>query len=148
MSISFLLLILNCFTITAQMQQELLQGTWNFDYNNSVANMEESAKAILLKIPVAQGKLESSYRNRQITFNANGNYIFRLSDGREDTGTWAINGTSGTAIALVNSQGRVQNLTVLMLSSKALILKPVNDGKGKPMFSKWYFIKTKLKKDE
>lgn len=139
--IAVILLIFNSTTIIAQTQQEQLQGTWNFDYNNSVANMDENAKAILLKVPAAQGKLESSYRNRQIAFNTNDTYLFHLSDGREDTGTWTISNTGGTVISLTNSQGHVQHLTVIMLSSTALVLKPENDGKGKPMFSKWYFIK-------
>lgn len=137
-----LLLFLNCLVTKAQTTKEQLTGTWSFDLNSSIANMDESAKAILLKVPVAHGKLESSYKNRQIAFNANDSYLFHLSDGREETGTWTINNMGGTVITLTNSQGHVQNLTVIMLSSTALVLKPDTEGKGKPMFSKWYFIKS------
>lgn len=138
--ISILLLIFNSLDLSAQNQKELLAGTWNFDFQNSVANMEQSAKTVLAKNPSAMAKLESTYRNRQILFIADGNYIFQLSNGKQDRGTWSGTNTN-RAITITNSQGFVQNFTIVLISPTALILQPEADGKMRPMFSKWYFTK-------
>ncbi|GGF30325.1 lipocalin family protein [Flavobacterium limi] len=138
--ISITLLVLNCLTLSAQTQKEQLTGIWNFDFHASTANMEEKAKTILAKNPAVQAKLESNYRNRQIIFNADGNYIFHLHDGKEERGTWTSNNTN-RSITMTTSQGHTQNLTIILISPTVMILEPEANGKMIPMLSRWYFTK-------
>lgn len=140
-NISVLLLLFNCFTITAQTQQEQLLGTWTFDFESSKANMEEKAKTVLQKMPSAKEKLEKAYKNRQITFGSDGSYLLRLADGSQIKGTWTVNNTAqSNSITITASQNQIQHLVIIMLSDNTLILKQ-EDTKGTPMFSKWYFTK-------
>lgn len=140
-NISVLLLLFNCFVITAQTQQEQLLGTWTFDFESSKTNMEEKAKTILQKMPSAQEKLEKAYKNRQITFGSDGSYILRLADGNQTTGTWIVDSTAqNNSITITTSQNQIQHLVIIMFSKNILVLKQ-DDTKGTPMFSKCYFTK-------
>lgn len=138
-SIAFLILIFNCYSVTAQIQREQLVGTWVFDYESSMANMDENAKKVLAKSPTLQGRLESSYRNRQIILAIDGSYSLHLPDGKQVLGTWELDTNGNTVI--IHYQNQNENLSIVTVLSTALVLKPVIDGNVKPMFSTWYFTK-------
>ena len=138
------LLIFNGLVLRSQTQKEQFIGTWDFDFNASIANMEVKAKAILQKIPAVQGKLEKAYKNRQITFGIDGHYVLHLADGRKTNGTWTFDSTAtrNNSITLISSENQIQKMIVIFISIDKLILKPQDDSSnGKPMFSQWYFTK-------
>ncbi|WP_140487076.1 hypothetical protein [Flavobacterium sp. GSA192] len=141
--IGVLLVIFNYSVSRAQTQNDQLIGTWIFDFNASVFNMEEKAKAIIQKLPAVQEKLEKSYKNRQITFGVDGHYTLYLSDGRQTNGIWTFDSTAtrNNTIDLITSENQIQKFIVLFISTDKLILKPQDDSNGKPMFSQWYFTK-------
>lgn len=138
--IVFLILIFNCYSVTAQIQKEQLVGTWIFDYPTSVANMDVGAKKVYEKNQKLQVGLESSFRNRQLSFYSDGNYLLRLATGKQVPGTWNVKAINGNKI-LMSSLKHTENLTVVMLSATSLVLKPINNGKAKPILGTWYFTK-------
>lgn len=139
-NIGLFILIFNCYSSTAQTQREQLVGTWVFDYETSLTHMDEQAKKALAKIPTMQGRLESGFKNRRITLASDGNYLLHLPDGKEVAGTWELDTINGNGI-IIHYQYQIENLSIILLSSQALVLKPENNGNAKPMLSTWYFTK-------
>ncbi|WP_140487125.1 hypothetical protein [Flavobacterium sp. GSA192] len=134
------LFIFSCNAGFAQIQKEQLVGTWIFDYPISVANMDAGAKKVYEKNQRLQVGLESSFKNRQLTFDSRGNYLLRLASGKQVPGTWNVNAINGSKL-LMSSSKHTENLTVVMLSATSLVLKPINNGKAKPILGTWYFTK-------
>ena len=135
-----LLLICNCFILTAQTKKEMLIGSWVFDFEKATENMDIKAKEVLVKIPSAQNDLKKSYLNRRIVFSSDGNYVLLLANGNQTTGKWMFNNASEDSLTLTISE-KAGNFDLILLSSSSLILKLRNQGSGKPMFSQWYFTK-------
>lgn len=139
-TIIFLILIFNCYSVSAQIQREQLVGTWVFDYESSMVNMDEKAKKVQAKSPTLQGRLERSYKNRQITLFDNGIYLLRLPGGKQVEGNWTVHAVNGNRI-IIKTETHVQNFIIVRLSQTELVLRLINDGKAKPMFATWYFTK-------
>lgn len=137
--IILVIFVLNCYVLSAQIQREQLVGNWVFDYDTSMANMPENAKTILLNSSVVKGGLESTFRNRKVTFNTDGSYFLVLIDGREMSGTWNLSGENNNLIT-ITTQNQIENISVLMLTNSGLVLKPEGD-KVSPFFLQWYFTK-------
>lgn len=138
--IALLVLILSCYTGFAQIKKEQLIGTWVFDYPASVANMEAGAKKVVAQTPKLQVGLEKSFRNRQLSFYSDGNYLLRLQSGKQVTGTWNMNAINGSKLLMSSSQ-HTANLTVVQVTTTSLVLKAINNGKTKPILATWYFTK-------
>lgn len=135
-----LILIFNCYSITAQSQKKQLIGNWIFDYEKSLVNIDGNAKKALTKLSGMESKLERSYRNRQITFYDNGNFLLRIPNGKKIEGNWEMN-TENSKVILIKTQTFQQNLILVKNLPTELVLRPVNTGKAKPMFATWYFKK-------
>lgn len=136
----FVILIFSSYSSVAQIQRDQLVGTWVFDYSSSVANMDAGAKKVYEKNQKLQVGLERSFRNRQLIFDDKGNYLLRLASGKQVPGTWNMNAINGSKL-LMSSSKHTENLTVVMLSATSLVLKPMNNGKAKPILGTWYFTK-------
>lgn len=137
--IVLVILVLNGYLLSAQIQREHLVGNWVFDYETSMANMPENAKTILLNSSIVKGGVESTFRNRKVTFNTDGSYFLVLIDGREMSGTWNLSGENNNRIT-ITTQNQIENISVLMLTSSGLVLKPEGDNVN-PFFTQLYFTK-------
>lgn len=125
----------------AQTQQEHLIGTWTLDYALTEANMKVSEKAHFEAMPLERAeRIKSSYQGRQITFYAHGNYLRKLADGREYSGTWQLNETQDVLI-ITDIKGRTQYQTIETLTADYLVLAPQSQGKKRLLISKWHFNK-------
>ena len=89
----------------AQSTQELLIGTWSFNYDSSISKMEAEMKVRLETMPQTQrSSIEKAYKNRKITFYANGNYLISISDGSQAAGSWILT-ENGNTIKMTSSKG-------------------------------------------
>lgn len=140
-SISLLLLVLNCLTLTAQTKREQLVGTWVFDYEVSIAKMDDKAKKYYdIMQEVSKSRFEKSFKDRKLSFNADGSFLQQTADGRSIIGTWVLS-SDHQNIIMTNQQGSILDLKIKTLSASLLVLKPKNNGKGQKMLSEWDFIK-------
>ncbi len=117
----------------------LLQGSWTFDYDTSLANIDAQSKKRVSKMkPAIKNMLKQSYRNRQLTFFKNGEYLQVFSNGKEQTGNWS---DRGFVLEIKNNKGRGKRFRVVLLSDSKLVLRPLTKGKLKAVFTNWYLIK-------
>jgi hypothetical protein len=122
--------------------KDLLIGTWVFDLEASKPDMEVNAKIMIEKNLSAHNRLIKDYKGRQLTFTKEGHFLLHLADGRETQGIWEVYEVNGIDIVkLTSSQSHIQNLSILMISNQSLIVKQEHNGKGTPVFPKWYFLK-------
>lgn len=140
-TIILLILIFDCYSITAQIKNKQLVGNWVFDYEKSFSNMDSNAKKALTRITGMQSKLESSYRNRKITFYDNGNYILHIPNGKKVEGNWNMNNEKANNVIIKTKKQQQQNLNIINNTPTELVLMPENSGNAKPFFSIWYFKK-------
>lgn len=140
-SIVFFALIFNCCSGIAQIKQEQLIGMWVFDYTASISKMEEKAKIHYDKMQeVSKNRFEKSFKDRKLTFNADGSFLQKTSDGISISGVWALS-ADGQSIIMTNKQGSILELKIENITASLLILKPVNTVKEQAVLLEWYFIK-------
>lgn len=121
----------------------LLVGTWIFDYDDSVKNMEASSKMHLDSVAQTRREMiEKSYRGRLVTFSDNGNYEQTLADGHTAIGTWELSKNEKSVI-ITDPNGNKYTQKIKSLSDSRLVLKPIVEGKVKMLISKWNFVKYK-----
>ena len=146
---SFFILIFSVISISVNAQnntnkstKDLLVGSWVFDLEASKPNMELKVKTMIEKNQAAYSRLEKDYRGRRLTFSTDGRFLLQLADGRQTQGSWELYKVNGVEIVKLTSlQNHVQNLSIQMLSNQSLVVKQEHNGKGAPVFSKWYFTK-------
>ena len=146
---SFFILIFSVISISVNAQnntnkstKDLLVGSWVFDLEASKPNMELKVKTMIEKNQAAYSRLEKDYRGRRLTFSTDGRFLLQLADGRQTQGSWELYKVNGVEIVKLTSlQNHVQNLSIQMLSNQSLVVKQEQNGKGAPVFSKWYFTK-------
>ena len=121
----------------------LLVGTWIFDYDQSVKNMETSSKVHLDSVAQdRKERIEKSYKGRLVTFSDVGSYEQSLADGRITKGTWGLSKNKKSVI-ITDPNGNKYTQKIKLLSDTQLVLKPVLEGKAKMLISEWNFIKSK-----
>ena len=127
-------------TTSAQTIQEQLIGDWSFNYEASYATVEAKTKTHLEDMQtVRRERIENSFRNRKMTFLADGTFQLTLSDGRGFTGTWALR--DNNTLDINNPNGEVTSHNIESLSTTTLILEPESSGIRKHMFPQWHFTK-------
>jgi len=124
-----------------QSTASLLVGTWSFNYEDSFKKMEPSATKGYSRMPQArQQTIEKSYKGRKITFNADGNYLQVLADGRKATGRWTLI-KNDKSIEITDPNGNKYLQRIEEITSTALVLKPENLGTSKMFISEWHYTK-------
>lgn len=142
-TIGVLLLVFNCFALSAQIQKEQLVGTWVFNYDVSFKKMEQPLKVIYDDITQEQRlTIEKNYRDRKAIFAADGSYKQILSDGRESIGRWELN-KNNTVVEITDPNGNKYIQKIKILTDTELILEPENSGDSKMFLKEWSFIKIK-----
>ena len=139
--IIFLLLGFGISTNAQNAEADLI-GTWAFDYEASASKMESTVKTRIDSMPAERrAKIESNYRGRSLTFNADGSFSLSLADGRGYTGTWGLDSGSNT-LTMTTPRGTVDSHKIKSLTGGNLVLRPETDGrKGKPMIPEWHYNK-------
>lgn len=146
---NFFILIFSVISISVNAQnntnkktKDLLMGSWTFDLEASKPNMEIKIKTMIEKNQASYSRLEKDYKGRQLIFSTDGRFILHLADGRQTQGNWEVYKANGLeSIQLTSLQNHVQDLSIQMLSNQSLVVKQEYNGKGTPVFSKWYFTK-------
>lgn len=134
-------LIINSLRISAQTKQELLIGTWVFNYELSMANiMPEAKKSLDLMSDSDKIKFEKAYKGRKIIFRSDGSFKQELSDGLVISGLWTFDDNGGNIIMSIG-QNQSQTLIIKSLFSTSLIVLLDSKNKKKPIISEWYFTK-------
>lgn len=102
---------------------DLLVGTWTFNYNDSQKKIEKSTKSKFDSLTKQQRTaMEAIYKDRQITFGNDGNFVLTLADGRKFTGTWKLNDKE-KAIDITAPNGNVFTQNIKKLTVTELVLK-------------------------
>jgi len=138
-----LLMVFSLWTVDSAAQKtidiNLLHGSWSFDYDTSFENMDTKSKKHVSKMkPAIKKMLEQNYRNRQLTFSKNREYLQVFSNGKERIGSWS---SADTVLEIKNRKGRSKRFRLVLLSPTNLVLRPLTKGKLKAVFKNWYFIK-------
>ncbi len=147
--IAIVLLILTSFTTQNVLSQnkidtELLTGTWVFDYDKTIAEMDPEKLEDFNKItsnPARLSLIEETYKNRKIFFLERGHYIQEQANGNKIEATWKIK--NGNIIKLLNTKGSGKSYQIVKLNNDQLILitGTVSNRKRTPLFSTCYFKK-------
>ncbi len=133
-------LTLSLFSSHAQTTQEQLVGTWTFNYQESLDNMNADSKTAFNKIPSPlKQKIEANYKKRKITFNSDGSYQQVLVNGYAITGVWTLRNKN--IIEITDGKGNLNKQKIEELTDTRLILKPQDVGMGKSTIKQWYFTK-------
>ncbi|WP_117885615.1 hypothetical protein [Aureibaculum luteum] len=120
---------------------DLLLGTWTFDYDSSLKNIDKSNKSQFDSLPKQQrSEMKSIYLNRQIVFEADGNFTLLLADKRKSTGTWKLS-ENDKYILFTSPNGKVFIQKIEKLSATDLIVKLKEVGDIKAFISKLHYTK-------
>lgn len=134
-------LIFNSLRISAQTKQELLAGTWVFNYELSMANIiPEAKKSLDLMSDLNKVKFEKAYKGRKIIFRPDGSFTQEILNGPSISGLWTIENNERNIILNI-VQKQIQSLEIKSLSPTSLVVTLVNSDKMRPIISDWYFTK-------
>ena len=127
---------------SATVNEQKLFGTWQMDYDKSVAHNENDEKNTLnnLKQDFRQ-ILENNYRGRQFIFDENGLLKIIQGNGQVISGKWKLI-SDGKRILINNDKGDARQFKIQSLDDNELVLKQVVFGERvKHFFTQWYFEK-------
>lgn len=137
---AFLILVFHCYSISAQVQQEQLIGTWVFDYSKSIDKIDEQAQKDYALMPdVIKNQFEQSYRGRKLIFNTNGSFIQQTIDGKQILGSWKLDNNQN--ISVTSPQGGTIVFKIVVLSDVILVLQLQKKGNQQIILSQWYLNK-------
>ena len=98
-------------------------------------------KVRLETMPQTQrSSIEKAYKNRKITFYANGNYLISISDGSQAAGSWILT-ENGNTIKMTSSKGSAFIQNIERLFPTQLVLKPRLNGQEKAFITEWHYTK-------
>jgi len=131
-------------SLTAQSSEEqTLIGTWVFDYERSVAQMDTVARKFFNKmsrIPRRISRFESRYKGRKLTFGSDRSYLLEFSDGNKIDATWSLKDKN--KIVVKSSNNSSANYKIVVLTGNELIIEiPPRRGQSSALLSKYYYKK-------
>ena len=128
--------------VSSQETSTLLTGTWTFDYQESVQQMDAASKMHLDSVSsVRRARIEQSYIGRLITFNTDGSYLQTLSNGHTANGTWTLSEDSQYVI-ITDPNGNQYTQQIQSISATQLILKPILESNVRMIIPQWSFVKS------
>lgn len=143
--IAIVLLVLISLTTQKVLSQnnidtELLIGTWVFDYDKSIIEMDEQMKTRFDKIEI-KTLIEKAYKGRKISFMKDGLCLIETSNETKTNIKWSLK--KNNIIELLDERGSKKTYLISMLNSNKLVLIPEKliDKKRNALFSKHYFTK-------
>lgn len=122
--------------------EEQLLGTWIFNYELSLELMDEKVKKVYeSKDATRQDKIQQAYRDRKITFFADGIFLQELANGRKANGNWTL---ENDMIVITNSLHQKRSFNVKSINKDTLVLMPTSSDNEKVnmLFSQWYLLKS------
>jgi hypothetical protein len=143
MRIAFLILIVDCYSVTAQLQKAELIGKWELDYNVTSEAMEIDVKKTFNSLPDTQRSvIEKAYKGRQMIFTKDNVFELKLSDERSSIGGWELT-PDQQVLKIKNEKANKEYLyKVVELTNKTLVIEEL-DMKGKGYYKKLHFKKLK-----
>lgn len=137
---AFLILVFHCYSISAQVQQEQLIGTWILDYSKSINTMSEQSKKDYALISEGIKKLyEQSFKVKTIIFNDNGSFVQQIVNGQQLLGTWVLDNNKN--IIIKNQQGNPLVFKIVTLSATIMVLLLQKKENEQTVLSNWYLNK-------
>ncbi len=143
--IAIVLLVLTSLTTQKVLSQnkidtELLIGTWVFDYDKSILEMDKQMKSRFDKIEI-KTSIEKAYKGRKISFMKDGTYLIETSNEKKTNIKWSLK--KNNIVELVNERGSKKTYLISLVNSNKLVLIPeiMINKKGNALFSKHYFTK-------
>lgn len=144
--IIFLILIFNCYSITAHIDENPIVGTtWLFDFETSKVNINEISKKHYNKMQLVSKKnFEKVYKGRKMIFNTDGIFFQQQSDEEQIAGKWSLS-TNKRDITIVNFKGEVLEIRVESVSNSTFVLKQKENQNEKHCCLNGILLKTKIK---
>lgn len=124
-----------------RMDADKLIGTWEFDFTKSRANVESKRKNQLNAMDAqSKAQVRANYEGRQYTFKVNGDFVLKLKNGNETSGSWELN-PEGTELTFKFASGLEQVYRLTGNARRGLILRIQGDQKKTLIFSQMHLTK-------
>ena len=143
--IAIVLLVLISLTAQKVLSQniidtELLIGTWVFDYDKSILEMDEQIKSRFDKIEI-KTLIEKAYKGRKISFMKDGLCLIETPNETKTNIKWSLK--KDNIIEFLNEKGSKKTYLISTLNSNKLLLinKKLINKKRNSLFSKNYITK-------
>ncbi|WP_347923122.1 hypothetical protein [Pontimicrobium sp. SW4] len=120
--------------------KEKLIGTWTLDYNKAINELKSEAKQHYDAFDSdRKQKLQTSFSQRKMTFEADGSYTLVVNADRQVTGTWDLK-QDGVTLELVTN-GRTIIHTIGKISNQNMELLLEKSTTSKQLFGTWHLNK-------
>lgn len=146
-SIVFILILMSV-SVNAQNNvkkktEELLIGTWAFDFNKSTDSISSNSKKMYARLNnQIQTNIKKSYSQRKLSFLANGQLILELAPGTQRRGIWKLlKDQKSLYIKMENGRELNQTIEKISASSLSLNLGGNQSKEDKRLFHKWFLNK-------
>lgn len=123
--------------------EELLIGTWAFDFNTSIDSINVGSKKMYSKAnSQLQAHIKKSYSQRKLNFQSNGQLVLYLAEGLQRRGIWKLD-KDQKSLYIKMENGRILNQKIEKIGERSLTLNLGGNQseKDKRLFHKWYLNK-------
>lgn len=120
--------------------EELLIGTWSFDFKKSTDSISANSKKRYDRLNnQMQTNIQKSYNQRKLSFKANGQLVLYLPQGLQRRGVWKLDKNQKSLyIKMENGRELNQKIEKIEATSLTLNLGGNQSEKDNRMFHKWY----------
>lgn len=147
-SIVFILILMTSVSVNAQNNakkktEELLIGTWSFDFNKSTDSISSNSKKMYAHLnSQIQNNIKQSYSRRKLSFLPDGKLILELAPGTQRKGVWKLlKDQKSLYIKMENGRELNQRVEKISASSLSLNLGGNQSKEDKRLFHKWFLNK-------
>lgn len=123
--------------------EELLIGTWSFDFTKSTDSISPNSKKMYGRLDSRiQDNIKQSYSRRKLSFLPDGKLILELAPGTQRKGIWKLlKDQKSLYIKMENGRELNQRVERISTSSLSLNLGGNQSKEDKRLFHKWYLNK-------
>ncbi len=137
------LLILVVPSINAQetsKNAKLLIGTWELDYNQSIAKASGPGKTHYDTISYERkSRIVDSFSQRKMIFQPDGTYVLVVRSGKEVNGTWELQRDDESLNIVLD--GKLIEQRIEQISASFMIINLGGDQTANRLFKRWYLNK-------
>lgn len=142
-SVIILLFLLSTNKVSAQTEEPLLIGTWQFNYEKSIHSILSDSKNFYEKQSENKREhIERIYNQRKLIFLSDGQFILELGPNTRRTGTWELL-RDKLEVQIKMDSGKNLRQRIIEINDLELCLdldKSQNKGQ-KRLFDRWYLNK-------
>ena len=120
--------------------REYLIGTWELDYNLSIARIDPSSKTHYDTISQeVKTRIIDSFSQRKITFRSDGIYLLQVTENNQVEGTWTLQNDNKTLIIV--TEGNEIQQEIESVDEQKMVLNLGGPAVQNRLFKKWYLNK-------